>query len=159
MSELERFYARQSRLIDDGNAVGWAATFTADGVFDSPSYPRPARGTDELVAFARGFHDSCVEQATRLRHVVTNVDVVGYDATADPAPDLAPDQIADEVEVRAYLQIVATPAGQDSRLVRLTTITDRLVRRADGAPGWQVAHRAVRRDDVAPEPVREGAPA
>lgn len=147
MPEIERFYARQSRLIDDGDAAGWAATFTADGVFDSPSYPQPARGTDELTAFARGFHDSCVEQATRLRHVVTGIDVIGDDATAD------------EVEVRAYLQIVATPAGHDSRLVRLTTITDRLVRRADSATGWQVAHRAVRRDDVAPQPIREGAPA
>lgn len=139
MPEVERFYARQSRLIDEGDARGWAATFTPDGVFDSPSYPQPARGAEELEAFARGFRDNGIATATRMRHVITNVDVV------TETPDAA--------TVHAYLQIVATPQGHDSRLVRLTTITDQLVRRPDaeaGAGGWLVAHRAVRRDDAAP---------
>ncbi len=153
MPQVERFYARQSRLIDEGDAEGWAATFTADGVFDSPSYPQPARGTDELVAFARGFHDSCVASATRMRHVVTTVDPVGDDGPLGDA----------EITVHAYLQIVATPQGQDSTLVRLTSLTDRLVRH-DG--GWLVAHRQVRRDDAGVPALttengttREGAPA
>lgn len=156
MPQVERFYARQSRLIDGGDAAGWAATFTPDGVFDSPSYPQPARGAEELEAFARGFFDSGVADAVQRRHVVTSVDVVGDDGPLGDA----------EVTVHAYLQIVATPAGQDSRLVRLTTITDRLVRAPAATAGWQVAHRAVRRDDVAPQhptratpATREGAPA
>ena len=143
-----RLHARQSRLIDEGDAEGWAATFTADGVFDSPSYPEPARGAAALTAFARAFHDSCVATRTHLRHVVTNVDVEASGRDG-------------EVVAHAYLQIVATPEGQDSRLVRLTTLTDRLVRHGDA---WLVAHRLVRRDDVAPEPVTttpddRGAPA
>ncbi|WP_134768257.1 nuclear transport factor 2 family protein [Nocardioides sp. 1609] len=133
----QRLYARQSRLIDEGDAAGWAATFTADGVFDSPSYPEPSRGAAALTAFARAFHDSCVATRTHLRHVVTNVDVEASERD-------------DEVVAHAYLQIVATPEDQDSRLVRLTTLTDRLARHGDG---WLVAHRLVRRDDSAPGPV------
>ncbi|WP_408896380.1 nuclear transport factor 2 family protein [Nocardioides sp. R1-1] len=131
---VTRLYARQSRLIDEGDAPGWAATFADDGVFDSPSYPAPAVGTAALTAFAADFHAGCVAGRTRLRHVVTNVDVL-------PGPD------PDRVRARAYLQIVATPEGEASRLVRLTTLADDLVR-TDGA--WRVAHRRVRRDDTQP---------
>lgn len=126
-----RLYARQSRLIDSGDAHGWAATFTPDGVFASPSYPAPAVGTAELVAFAEHYTAQGVATATVSRHVVTNVDVL-------PGAD------ADHLVVHAYLQIVATPLGQESRLVRLTTLTDRLVR-TDGS--WRVARRDVVRDD------------
>ena len=66
------------------------------------------------------------------RHVVTNVDVL-------------PGAGDDEVLAHAYLQIVATPRGEQSRLVRLTPITDRLVR-LHGR--WLVARRDVRRDDA-----------
>ncbi|WP_418063762.1 nuclear transport factor 2 family protein [Pimelobacter simplex] len=148
-----RLYARQSRLIDEGDAPGWAATFTADGVFDSPSYPEPAVGTAALVRFAEDFRASCARTATRLRHVVTTVDVLPVPAAAgDPA----------RVVAHAYLQIVATPAGEESRLVRLTTLTDELVR-DDAAPhGWRVARRRVRRDDqnhLTENPTQQGASA
>lgn len=136
---VARLYARQARLIDEGDAAGWAATFTDDGVFDSPSYPAPAVGSVALTAFARDFHAGCVASRTRLRHVVTNVDVL---------PGAEPDR----VHARAYLQIVATPVGEASHLVRLTTLADDLVR-ADGA--WRVAHRRVRRDDDAPQPIED----
>jgi len=134
---VTRLYARQSRLIDEGDAEGWAATFTADGVFASPSYPEPVAGTAALVGFAADFRASGERTRTRLRHVVTNVDVL-------PAPGAAGDP--DRVVAHAYLQIVATPAGEESRLVRLTTITDDLVREGAGR-GWRVARRRVRRDD------------
>lgn len=136
VAALTRLYARQSRLIDEGDATGWAATFTPDGSFDSPSYPAPVRGTTALVAFAADFRDSCAATRTRLRHVVTNVDVL-------PGAD------ADRARAHAYLQIVATPEGAESRLVRLTVLTDDLVR-TDGA--WRVVHRQVRRDDDTPMP-------
>jgi 3-phenylpropionate/cinnamic acid dioxygenase small subunit len=128
---ITRVYARQSRLIDGGDAAGWAATFTADGEFHSPSYPEPAIGTAALTAFAERFRDAGRETGVVSRHVVTNVDVL-------PGAD------EDTVLAHAYLQIVATARGGDSRLVRLTTVTDRLVRRADR---WLVARRDVRRDD------------
>jgi uncharacterized protein (TIGR02246 family) len=128
--EVERFYARQSRLIDEGDAAGWAATFTPDGEFHSPSYPEPAVGTDALVAFARRFEETDRASGTRSRHVITNVDVEERD---------------DEATAHAYLQIVTTPTGGESRLVRLTTITDHLVHDSDG--GWRVQRRQVTRDD------------
>jgi uncharacterized protein (TIGR02246 family) len=131
--QVMRLYARQSRLIDSDDATGWARTFTLDGVFASPSYPEPTTGTRQLVAFAKRFAAGNAS-GTVSRHVVTNVDVL-------PGAD------DDKLVVHAYLQIVATPRGEFSRLLRLTTITDQLVR-LDGA--WHVAHRQVLRDDAAP---------
>ncbi|MBZ5740495.1 nuclear transport factor 2 family protein [Nocardioides mangrovi] len=131
-TQVLRAYARQSRLIDTGDASGWAATFTADGEFHSPSYPAPAVGAEALRDFAAAFARTALETGVVSRHVVTNVDVL-------PGADV------DHVVAHAYLQIVATPTGGESRLVRLTTLTDQLVRR-DGR--WLVAHREVRRDDA-----------
>lgn len=130
-ARVMRLYARQSRLIDSGDAAGWAQTFTPDGVFASPSYPQPATGTAQLVAFAERFAAGN-RSGTVSRHVVTNIDVL-------PGTD------ADHLLVHAYLQIVATPRGEFSRLVRLTTLTDHWVRAGDS---WQVAHRQVTRDDA-----------
>lgn len=127
-----RMYARQSRLIDQGDARGWAATFTRDGEFHSPSYPEPAVGEQALTEFAEAFAESGRTGGVVSRHVVTNVDVL-------PGDD------EDHLLVHAYLQIVSTPRGEDSRLVRLTTLTDYLVREDER---WLVARRHVRRDDV-----------
>jgi 3-phenylpropionate/cinnamic acid dioxygenase small subunit len=129
---ITRLYARQSRLIDGGEAAGWAATFTADGEFHSPSYPEPAVGTAALTAFAERFAAAGRDSGVVSRHVVTNVDVL-------------PGETDDEVTAHAYLQIIATPRGEDSRLVRLTTVTDRLVREGGS---WRVARRDMRRDDA-----------
>ena len=129
-------YARQSRLIDTGDAAGWAATFTPDGIFDSPSYEHPVARHAELARFAAAYAQNARETGVVSRHVVTNVDVVETDGR--------------QATVLAYLQIVATPRGSDSRLVRLTTIEDRLLR-TPGGVGWVVAHRQVRRDDAGPE--------
>lgn len=141
--QVQRAYARQSRLIDSGDAAGWAATFTADGEFHSPSYPEPAAGTAALRAFAQAFADNGLAAQTVTRHVITNVDVL-------PGAD------DDHLVAHAYLQIVATPDGGDSRLVRLTTVTDQLVR--DGGR-WLVTHRQVRRDTAAQTLTGTGTPA
>ncbi len=132
--EIHQLYGRQSQLIDEGSAAEWAATFTADGEFHSPSYPEPVAGTAALVDFARGFFANASVAGEVHRHVLTNIAV---ESRGD-----------DELEVRAYLQIVATRIGGESRLVRFTTVTDRVVRE-DGR--WRIARRAVRRDDQAPQ--------
>ncbi|MEX0427388.1 SDR family oxidoreductase [Nocardioides sp. DS6] len=133
-------YARQSRLIDSGEARGWAATFTADGVFDSPSYPEPVIGTEALERFAREYADRARATGVVMRHVVSNLEAL---AGPDPA----------RLMVLGYLQIVATPRGKDSRLVRFTTIEDDLVRDERAPSGWLIARRVVRRDDAGPEVV------
>ena len=47
--------------------------------------------------------------------------------------------------VHGYLQIVATARGGDSRLVRMTTVTDHVVRVGEE---WKIARRTVSRDDA-----------
>ncbi|QCQ92845.1 nuclear transport factor 2 family protein [Rhodococcus sp. SGAir0479] len=132
--EIHQLYGRQSHLIDEGHADEWAATFTADGEFHSPSYPAPVVGTAALTEFARGFFANAAVAGEAHRHVLTNIAV---------------DRVGDDVlEVHAYLQIVATRIGRESRLVRFTTVTDRVVRE-DGQ--WRIVHRTVRRDDQAPQ--------
>ncbi|MFC9361138.1 nuclear transport factor 2 family protein [Rhodococcus sp. NPDC057014] len=132
VARLHQLYGRQSHLIDGGDASGWAQTFTDDGEFHSPSYPEPVSGTDELIAFAERFHAGARAANEVHRHVITNVAI-------DEADDGAS-------TVRAYLQIVATSVGGDSRLVRMTTFTDRVVLDGDR---WRIVRRDVRRDDTA----------
>lgn len=130
LAQLHQLYARQSHLIDGGAAEEWARTFTPDGEFCSPSYPAPVVGAEELTAFAERFLAAATAAGEVHRHVITNVDVEPSDG--------------DTLAVRAYLQIVATVRGGQSRVVRFTTLTDRVVRH-DGA--WRIARRTVRRDD------------
>ncbi|MBB4682708.1 nuclear transport factor 2 family protein [Amycolatopsis jiangsuensis] len=127
---VHQLYGRQSHAIDSGRAAGWAATFTPDGRFRSPSYPEPATGTAALTAFAERFHAGCAESGERLRHVVSTVDV-------------RTGQNPDTVHALAYLQIVGTPAGGVPRLHRITVLDDELVRTA---AGWRVRRRTVHRD-------------
>ncbi|NKQ52020.1 nuclear transport factor 2 family protein [Amycolatopsis sp. K13G38] len=122
---VHQLYAAQSHFIDGGRARDWAATFTSDGEFHSPSYPAPVAGTDELIAFAERF--AAGDGVTR--HVITNLYI--EQATEH------------EATVVAYLQIVHTAPDGPSRLVRQTTITDRLS--FDGT--WRIRRREVRRDD------------
>lgn len=127
---VHQLYGQQSHAIDSGRAADWAATFTADGEFHSPSYPAPAIGVAELTAFAERFHAGCVESGEVLRHVVSTIEVV-------PA---GPDALTS----RAYLQIVGTPRGEPSRLHRITTVADDLVRTPGG---WRICRRTIQRDD------------
>ena len=129
--QIHQLYGLQSHLIDDGSARAWAETFTPDGEFCSPTYPAPVTGHDDLEAFAERFRAGAHAAGEVHRHVVTNVAV-------EPAGD-------DTLRVRAYLQIVATARGGESRLVRVTTLDD-LVVRHDGA--WRIARRSVTRDDA-----------
>ncbi|MER5726223.1 nuclear transport factor 2 family protein [Streptomyces sp. NPDC002418] len=132
LAEIHQLYHLQSHLIDGGRAAEWAATFTADGSFTSPSYPAPVTGTAGLTAFAQRFAADCAADNVVRRHVVSNVALTGDDG-------------AGTLRVAAYLQIVATPGGGTPHTERFTTLTDRVIH--DGA-GWRVDARVVRRDDA-----------
>lgn len=138
LARVHQLYGAQSHHIDSGRAREWARTFTEDGEFHSPSYPGPVAGTEELTAFAERFFGSAHNAGETTRHVVTNLFV----ETAS----------ADDATVHAYLQIVTTPVGGEPRLVRLTTITDELVRRGGR---WLIRRRVVRRDDAPRRPPSE----
>lgn len=123
LPEILQLYARQSLLIDEGAAAEWADTFTPDGRFDSPSYPGPVEGRDNLIAFAERF----AAGSTGARHVVTNAHLLGSPSS-------------DKCAARAYLLIVRTGTSGEVQILRLTTIDDELVR-ADGQ--WRIRSRRV----------------
>lgn len=143
--EIHQLYGRQAHRIDSGDAAGWAATFTSDGVFRSPTYPGPVVGTSRLTAFAERFAADAQAAGEVRRHVVSTL------AVDAPETGGADGRDPDELDVRAYLQIVATAAGGAPRLVRMTTLLDRVVRQGDG---WLVRARAVQRDDAVPQETR-----
>ena len=106
-------YARQSWAIDHGDAQGWADSFTPDGTFTSPSYPRDYCGTTELVGFAEDFARSAKQDDVVRRHVVSNVLV---DNRGDRGAD-----------ARCTLQIVEQPTGGPPRIVRVVDVHDEWV--------------------------------
>ncbi len=128
---VQHLYAVQSLAIDGGDAEGWADTFVAGGVFDSPTYERPIEGRDALVTFARDLHAA----APYLHHVITNVRVV---PAAEPG----------EYDVRANLLIVTTHdlASGAARIDRITTIDDRLRRTSEDPADLRLVRRRVTRD-------------
>jgi uncharacterized protein (TIGR02246 family) len=71
--EILQLMYRYNHAIDSGDAAGWAATFTPDGVFDVAG--QLMSGPDELTAFA--------ESVRGYRHTVVNpvIDVAGDAAT------------------------------------------------------------------------------
>jgi len=128
--EIQQFYADSMHLLDSGDAVGWAATFTEDGTFE-PQPPRPAvRGRANLAdGAARAAADRAAKGETH-RHWHGMVSVRAGDD-------------ADSVRVRCYALIVVTPAGGEPRLHQACVCEDELVR-TDA--GWLVRHRRVTRD-------------
>jgi hypothetical protein len=121
-------YAAQSHRIDGGDAAGWAATFTDDGTFVSPTYKLTATGRDELEAFAASSNSAALARGDQLRHLMDNL-------VFEPA---GPDQI----RVQAYLIIFATSTA-GSRVDRTVRVFDELAR-IDGH--WLVRVRKVVRD-------------
>lgn len=72
---LQNLYGSQARAIDTGDGLGWAATYTADGQYKSPSYDRAFEGTDDLTTFG----DSFPERSPGAKHLVSNIHVVSAD--------------------------------------------------------------------------------
>ena len=134
VAAVHQLYGIQSHCIDNGRSADWAATFTTDGEFHSPSYPHPVLGTAALTEFAAAFWAAARAADEVHRHVVTNIAVRGVGPSS--------------LQADAYLQIIATPRGGAPRLVRFTTFTDRLELVGDT---WLVASRRVSRDDTPTE--------
>lgn len=111
-SDVTELYARQSQAIDDGDAEGWARTFTADGVFVSPTHGEPVRGFEALRRFAAGVRAGHVARGIQERHWLNSV-------VAEAADGL--------VRARAYLMIVRIGPGGRPELARHVVIQDDLV--------------------------------
>lgn len=124
---LTALYARQSHAIDEGEAEAWAATFTAEGSFSSPTFGAPIIGTQALAEFAAGVYTDLQTQGLRQRHWVNSVVLDAVTLTA-----------------RAYLMIVRVDQEGTPTLMRHVVISDELARDSDG--DLHVQARTVRRD-------------
>ncbi|MFD8571753.1 nuclear transport factor 2 family protein [Streptomyces sp. NPDC059639] len=115
-AEVAAFYARQMRRLDEGDAEGWAATFTGDAVFRLSTRPEPMRGRAELVAGARAAVAAIAATGEQRRHMTGMFEI-------DEHP-------GGELHVRANTVVYATDASGASRVHQVCTCTDTLVRDA-----------------------------
>jgi hypothetical protein len=120
--EIQQLYARYNIAIDSGDAEGWAATFTPDGVFNTFS------GHDALVGFIKTWREK-LNGATR-KHWNNNLQVSGN---------------AKEASATTYLMLVDLSTKPPSILMT-GSYTDSLVKTKDG---WRFTKR-ITKSDVTP---------
>ncbi|GAA2248292.1 hypothetical protein GCM10010145_14430 [Streptomyces ruber] len=126
--QIQRFYARQMQLLDDGRAEDWARTFADDGVFEVGG--EAVRGATDIARAARRTADRFAADGITRRHWIGMLTVAGK---------------GDEVTARSYAAVLETPRGGEPVLRRSTVCSDILVRVADE---WRVRHRVVTRDGL-----------
>jgi uncharacterized protein (TIGR02246 family) len=126
---IQQLYARQSHAIDSRDARGWAACFTSDGAFRSPTYGAPVVGTEALTAFAEEFAQAAADAGIVRRHWTTALALES--------------ETHDSVAARCYAMVLATAAGERPVIERTVVFHDRLVRR-NGR--WLIEERQVRVD-------------
>jgi hypothetical protein len=130
-TQVTGFYSRQMRLLDDGDADAWAATFTADGTFTASGHPAPTTGRASLAAAVRASRAELAAAGTVHRHWLGMLSVgQGSDGT---------------VLARSYALVIATQRGGAAVIHRSTTCDDVLLRDGDG---FMVQSRSVTRDDL-----------
>jgi 3-phenylpropionate/cinnamic acid dioxygenase small subunit len=132
--QVQQFYARQMQLLDEGDATGWARTFTPDGEFAANAHPEPVRGRDAITAAAQRAIDELTAAGEIRRHWLGMLAI-------EPRDD-------GTVSARSYALIFQTKRGGQAALRLSTVCEDALIQ--DEAGGWLVAHRQVTRDDLAP---------
>jgi hypothetical protein len=120
--EIQQLYARYNMAIDSGDAEGWAATFTADGVFNT------FVGHDALVGFVKTWREK-LGGATR-KHWNNNLQVTGN---------------AKEATASVYLLLVDFGTKPPS-ILTTGTYSDSLVKTKDG---WRFTKRTTK-GDIAP---------
>ena len=128
--EIQQLYARYNIAIDTGDAEGWAATFTPDGVFNTFS------GHDALVGFIKTWREK-LNGATR-KHWNNNLQVTGT---------------SKEASATVYLMLVDFGTKPTSILMT-GAYSDSLIKTKDG---WRFTKRTTK-SDVAP-PAAPAAPA
>lgn len=120
-------YATQSVAIDEGDVAAWAATYSHDGSFFSPTYGEVVVGSAALIEFGERVYAQIAAEGIQQRHWVSNVVV---DAEAGTA--------------RAYMMIIRTGLDGEATLLRHITVEDELI--FDEAGSLKVQSRRVRWD-------------
>jgi SnoaL-like domain len=127
--EIQQLYARYNNAIDSGDAEGWAATFTPDGVFNSMS------GHDALVNFVKTWREK-LGGATR-KHWNNNLEITG-----------------DSKQATATVYLMLLDYGtKPVSIVGTGTYSDSLVKTKDG---WRFTKRTTK-GDTAPAPAAPAA--
>lgn len=125
-TRIRELTARYNRCFDDGDAEGFAATFTEDGVMEVNGHVM-AQGRDGLVELCR-----------RVPYGVVHV-------TVDPIVEMDGDRAVQDVTI-ITLQRPKPDAGPDERGTRLDRsgrYRDELVRTAEG---WRFVRRSATLD-------------
>ena len=123
--EIQQLYARYNVAIDNGDAEGWAATFTPDGVFNTFS------GHDALVGFIKTWREK-LNGATR-KHWNNNLQITGTSR---------------EATASVYLVLVDFSTKPPS-ILTTATYSDSLVKTKDG---WRFTKRTTKGDSAPPAP-------
>ncbi|MEV7727313.1 nuclear transport factor 2 family protein [Streptomyces sp. NPDC087917] len=131
-AQVQQFYALQMQILDVHDTERWAATFTEDAVFESPSLPAPVRARAALAHYVRAGAADQRRAGGRLDHWVGMLDV-------RPQAD-------GSLRTRCSALVYLTPSGGSSKVLYVCVMEDVLVR-ARGQ--WRTAHRRVTRDDLA----------
>ena len=127
--EVQQFYARQMRLLDENAAAEWADTFAPDGVFHQNVAPAPVRGRDAIAVAAQRRVDELKASGLVRRHWLGMLEV-------DTRPD-------DTVWTRYYAFALSTSPDGEVQLYVSTVNEDVLHRSGDG---WLVKDRRVVHD-------------
>jgi hypothetical protein len=120
--EIQQLYANYNIAIDNGDAEGWAATFTQDGVFNTFA------GHDALVGFVNMWREK-LNGATR-KHWNNNLRISG-----------------DGKQASGYVYLILVDVStKPPSILTTATYTDSLVKTKDG---WRFTKRTTKAD-VAP---------
>ena len=120
--EIQQLYARYNIAIDNGDAEGWAATFTPDGAFNTMV------GHDALVGFVKMWREK-LNGATR-KHWNNNLQITGN---------------SQEASAFVYLMLLDF-STKPATILTTGTYTDTLIKTKDG---WRFTKR-ITKGDVAP---------
>lgn len=121
--EIQQLYTKYNWALDSGDSEGYAATFTADGVFNNNV------GHDAIVKFADTFHAGL---GSHVKHWNTNLMIL-------PSATGATGQV--------YLMLIDF-GTKPASIATSANYSDELVK---GAQGWRFKKRATK-GDVAPAP-------
>ncbi|MEU6449812.1 nuclear transport factor 2 family protein [Streptomyces sp. NPDC048232] len=134
--EVARFYAYQMRRLDEGDAEGWAATFTGDAVCRISTRPEPMRGRAALAAGARAAAEAIAAAGERRSHMTGMFEI---EERADGS-----------VLVHANTVVHATDASGRPRVHQVCTCADTLVRSPESGRALLVKDRRI--DVLGPAP-------
>ncbi|MET9608878.1 nuclear transport factor 2 family protein [Streptomyces sp. NPDC006512] len=131
-AQVQQFYAHQMRILDAHDTERWAATFTEDAVFETPSLSVPVRARTGLAGYVRAGAERQRRAGSRLDHWIGMLDV-------RPQPDGV-------LHTRCSALVYVTPAGGGSKVLHVYVMEDVLLRTRGE---WRTAHRRITRDDLA----------